>query len=232
MNIQKTYIKNDLKKVYLVLEGEEQAHEDYQAVMLQKNEISGVLKTDIRYVDNRSHYYYDISGKTAFGILYEKTNLNYEQMKQLVENLMETIQNLQKYMLDGNCLLLEPEMIFKDKNRYYFCYYPSLKKNAREEFHRLTEFFVREVDYKDEAGVHFAYTLHKTTMEENYSLDEIMQYLLPQEEKLPEIDYTELMETAEGKESVVEEKKDRWAPVRKLWDWAKRIYLEDEDEDL
>ena len=232
MNIEKTYIKNDLKKVYLVLEGEEQGQEDYQTVMLQKNDIPGVLKTDIRYVDNRSCYYYDISGKTAFGILHEKTNLSYEHMKRLVENLMETIQNLKKYMLDGNCLLLEPEMIFGDKERYYFCYYPSLKKDAREEFHKLTEFFVREVDYKDEAGVHFAYTLHKATMEDNYSIDEIMQRLLPQTEELPEIDYTQMIEKAEVEESVMEEKSDRWNPVQKLWDLAKRICLEDEDEDL
>ena len=45
MNIEKTYIKNDLKKVYLVLEGEEQGQEDYETVMLQKNDIPGVLKT-------------------------------------------------------------------------------------------------------------------------------------------------------------------------------------------
>ena len=45
-------------------------------------------------------------------------------------------------------------------------------------------------------------------------------------------DVTHEIGCVEGKESMVEEKKDRWAPVRKLWDWAKRIYLEDEDEDL
>ena len=43
----------------------------------------------------------------------------------------------------------------------------------------MTEFFVREVNYKDEDGVHFAYSMHKMTMEENYSIEEIMQKIVP-----------------------------------------------------
>ena len=49
--------------------------------------------------------------------------------------------------------------------------------DIKEEFHKLTEFFVREVDYKNKEGVHLAYTLHKATMEEHYSIEKIMEEL-------------------------------------------------------
>lgn len=228
----KTHIKNDLKKVYLVLEGERDSKEDYQIMMLCENEIPGVLNTHVRYIDNESHYYYDISGKTSFGIVYENKNLSENDMRTLVKDLICVTHTLQKYMLDANGLVLEPEMIFRDKDTYYFCYNPSCKRDAREEFHKLTEFFVREVDYKDEEGVRFAYTLHKATMEDNYNIEEIMKSLEPQPQTVEEVDYIETMCTELPEECVAEESHEKENFVLKIWNWAKRRYYEDEYEDL
>ncbi len=220
----KTYYKKDLQRTYLIVEGTEGAKEDYQIAMLKENDIPGILKMDVRYMDNRSHYYYDISGKTSFGVLHEKTNLSYEDMKQLVSELLHTIKVLQKYMLESRYILLEPEYIFCGKEGYFFCYYPSCEKDVKEEFHKLTEFFVREVNYKDEEGVQFAYTLHKATMEDNYSIEQIMEELIPQpdeeteikEPEEPVVDYTRQMEEACLEEMMISEKIDFWEPVKRL----------------
>lgn len=235
----KTYYKNDLKKAYLILEGSEAEQEDYQIVMLRENDINGILKTDVRYMDNQSHYHYDISGKTSFKTLHEKINLSYDVMKRLVGDLLQTIQTLRKYMLDANCILLEPEFIFCDQDKFYFCYYPTCQVDAKEAFHQLTEFFVREVNYKDEEGVHFAYTMHKMTMEENYSIEEIMRTLMPQEQEETEeeievavLDYTERMENMGLEDNRVEEKNDMWEPVRKFLERAKRRRMGYDEHDL
>lgn len=234
----KTYYKNDLKRAYLILEGEEGEKDDYQIVMLRENDIPGILKTDVRYVDNQSHYHYDISGKTSFKTFHEKTNLSYEAMKKLVEELVQAVRSLQKYMLNGNSILLSPEFIFFDSEKYYFCYYPPCNVDAKEAFHQLTEFFVREVNYKDEEGVHFAYTLHKATMEENYSIEEILQRFMPEEEELEEeeveiqiLDYSEQMEDPIIGD-LIEEKTDLWEPIRKLLERAKKRKQGYRDEDL
>lgn len=235
----KTYYKNDLKKAYLVLEGAEGEQEDYQIVMLRENDIEGILKTDVRYMDNQSHYQYDISGKTSFKTFHERINLSYDVMKNLVTSLLQTIQTIRKYMLDANCILLEPEFIFCDQEKFYFCYYPPCQTDAKAAFHQLTEFFVREVNYKDEEGVHFAYTMHKMTMEENYSIEEIMQKLVPQEKEddveeieVTVMDYTERMENATLEDAMVEEKNDLWEPVRRFLERAKRRRMGYEDHDL
>lgn len=225
----KTYYKNDLKRAYMILEGEEGDREDYQIVMLKENEIPGILNMDVRYVDNQSQYYYDISGKTSFKILHEKVNLTLDDMKKLVNALLQAIQILKKYMLDSKCLLLEPEYIYCTDETYYFCYYPSCRQDIRQEFHRLTEFFVREVNYKDEEGVHFAYTLHKATMEENYSIEEIMKNFIPSEEEkeeetydIPVVDYSERIESLALEESIVEERDSMWESVRKFLERSKK----------
>lgn len=225
----RTYYENDLKRAYLVLTGEEGEKEDYQVVMLQENHIEGVLKTDIRHVDNQIHYYYDVSGKTSFKARHEKINLCCEDMKRLVRDLLQTIQNVQRYMLDGKCILLEPEYIFCEKDRFVFCYYPPCERDVREEFHKLTEFFVREVNYKDEEGVHFAYTLHKATMEENYSIQEIMERLVQEaketeeeQQETPIVDYTERMEKPIFEEDLIKEKDNMWEPVRRFLERSRR----------
>lgn len=219
----KTYIEKNLNKTYLVLEGAEGETEDYQTVMLKENEIPGILPTDIHYLDNQMYYHYDISGKQTFMGMCDKGNLRCEDMKTLVLELVDVIQNLQKYMLDGNGILLEPEYIFWEDGHFYFCYYPSQREGAKEAFHRLTEFFVREVNYHDEEGVRFAYTFHKATMEEHYSIEKILQSLIPednpQEEELEEVTfatYTEELEKAQEDELVAEE--------FNFWDRAKGFW--------
>ena len=235
----KTYYKNDLKHAYLILEAEEGQKEDYQVQMLRENEIPGILKTEVRYVDEHSHYYYDISGKTAFKTIHEKVKLSYADMTKLVGDLLLAIRALQEYMLDGNCLLLEPEYIFYEKGDYYFCYYFSEEQDVQATFHQLTEFFVREVDYRDEEGVHFAYSLHKATMEENYSIEQIMQEIAlgaeePYQEvlELPPQDYAQRIEQVAMEDNLIEERNDLWEPVRRLWERAKRRHWGYEEEDL
>ena len=212
----------------MILEADAEETEDYRIIMLKENDIPGVLKTDVRYVDNKSQYYYDISSKTSFKMLHEKIQLTLEDMKGLVRDLLEVIHTLKKYMLDEKSILLEPEYIFCENGKYYFCYYPPCERNIEKEFHRLTEFFVREVNYKDEEGVRFAYTLHKATMEDNYSIEEIMSRLIPAEEEEetpcePEfVDYTQRMEHLAQEESIVEERDSMWESVRKFLERSKK----------
>ena len=238
----KACYKNDLKKAYLILEGVESEAEDYQIYMLKENTIPGLLKTDIRYVDNISQYYYDISGKVSLKAIHEKANLSYEEMKKLVYALLRTIKTIRKFMLEANCILLDPEYIYCEKEEFYFCYFPRCECELKEEFHRLTEYFVSEVNYREKEGVHFAYSIHKASMEENYSIERIMNELVEavQEEKkeermIPAVNYEERMEEQGIPE--IHEKKDFWEPVKRLldkkkkgkWGYWDEIHIEQDD---
>ena len=235
----KTYYKNNLKQTQLILEEEGQEAIEYEILMLRDNEVPGLLKTEVRYLDNKNQYFYDISGKVSLKTLYERANMCYQDMKGLVLGLLDTMRNIHGYMLDESSLLLDPEYIFTDKEKYYFCYYFSNTRDIKQAFHELMEFFVRQVDYKDEEGVRFAYTLHKATMDENYSIEQIMEEFAPKEEPLqlteteaPEIEYCRHMEVPPLEESLLEEKNDFWTPIRKLIQFMKHGRFGYEDEDL
>lgn len=213
----RTYYKNDLKRAYLILEGNGNTLEGYQICMLQENEIQGLLPLDVRYVDNVRNYYYDISGKVSLKSMHEKVKLTYEEIQNLIEALLYTLKNVRKYMLEGDGLLLEPEYIFCEQEQFFFCYMPQSGMLLTEEFHRLTEYFVREVDYQDEEGVRLAYTMHKATMEENYSIERIMEQLIfTKKEVPPVVNYTERMEEQKTEAMRLGEKRDLWEPVKRF----------------
>lgn len=214
------YFKNNLKQALLTLEGEE-IKDDFQIFMLQENEIPGLLKTRMKCIDGRSHYQYDISGKVSMKVKYEKMKLSNEDMKCLIHSLLQTLREIEKYMLDASGILLSPEYIYCEGEKYFFCFYPPCNLELKEEFHKLTEFFVREVDYKDKEGIHLAYTLHKSSMDENYSIEKIMEEVLDEETE-PQIHYEKRMEEQPEETVTIEEKKEIWEPVRRFLEKRKK----------
>ena len=219
----KSYIKNNLKQTFLILEGEENLEEDFQIFMLQGNEIPGLLRTRITYVDNKSHYHYDISGKISLQTKYEKVNLSGEDIRRLVYAILQTVREVKNFMLDSERILLDPEHIYCEGEKFFFCYYPSCRMKLTEEFHKLTEYFVREVDYKDDEGIHLAYTFHKSSMEENYSIEKILEEIETEvEETTPQIRYDEHMEECIDENIAIAEQKEFWEPVRRFLERRKR----------
>lgn len=223
MNIN---FKSDLNQTYLIVEGEELVAEDYQLQMLYENEIPGVLKTEGRFINGGLQYYYDISGMTSLAQNYEHEKLGYEEIFKIVESLSQVLRNLKRYMLNGEKLLLEPEYIFRKNNEIFFCYYPQNQQEMKSSFHKLTEYFVRQVDYRDERGVHLAYLLHKATMEEYYSVDQIMKEFVSEEEeaqkeKESQIVTYESSVAPDESYSMVNEKKNSWLSIEKIRDVLK-----------
>ena len=217
----KTYYQTDLNKAYLIIEGEDYQEEDYRIQVLKENYLSGMIAPEVRYIDNVQKYYFDITGKTSVKQIYERNKPGFEELKKLMESLLCVIYTLRKHMVGSEGLLLDPELIFQEKGKHYFCFCPLQERMLTECFHELTEFLVREVDYQDEKGVHLAYVMHKATMEENYSLEQIMQEF--REEFLQEMEICEEAEEVsyqssvpQPEESMVAEKKDWKESVRRL----------------
>lgn len=211
----KTYYRNDLNKAYLVIEGTRQ-EEGYEIPMLRENVIPGLLRTDVRYMNGMRQFHYEISAKVSLVQNYERENLGYEEIKALIEALLQTIHTLKNYMMDAKGILLDPEFIFCEKGMYYFCYYPEQEMTLAEAFHKLTEYMVREVDYRDEKGVHLAYVMHKATMEENYSIEQIMDEFLEERKELTEVTYKRCEEELDETAPMVAEKGSVWTPLKKF----------------
>ena len=90
---------------------------------------------------------------------------------------------------------------------------------------------MREVNYQDEEGVHFAYTLHKATMETHYSIERIMNDFAPEPKEVieenQEFIFVETIEEIEGEEpkNFVEQLKSFWKKIRSGFQSEEEKYL-------
>ena len=168
-----TKYEKELNRICLHIHVTEIYEEDYQMPMLRANKIPGILEVNGCGIDGESRYTYEITGLVSMAVLFENKQVQKGDIEQFIYCLLESISQLQKYMLHPGCLLLEPEYVFCRKQKYFFCYLPGGKQELCESFHRMTEYFVEKLDYEDEQGITLAYELHKATLEENYDLDDL-----------------------------------------------------------
>ena len=147
--------------------------EDYQIQMLKVNHLNGILKMGGRGVNGCSCYDYDVSGKISMKAMFERSKITAEDIKKFLADLNAVLKEVETYLLNIHCILLDPEYLFYEEGSFFFCYYPLARQDLWEALHTLTEYFVKQADYQDAECVRLVFLLHKGTMEENYSLEKL-----------------------------------------------------------
>lgn len=225
--------------------------EDYQIRMLSGNQVEGLLPVKGRGMNGSSFYDYDVSGKISVKAMYERSKISSKDIKIFLSDLRKTITSVENHLLNKHRILLKPEYIFYEKGKYYFCYYPLAEEDFWGEFHVLTEYFVKKADYEDKECVKITFLLHKETMEDNYSLEKLVDECLRVEEEpvksideepeVPQITYdtTEhdwIKEQHLGS-SILRETDNMWTPVKRFLNKHKKtkwgewdgLYVEEEE---
>lgn len=209
-----TKIERELRHTWLIFEIDKIYEEDYQMKMLTSNSIPGMLMVQGQGVDEKSRYRYEISGKISMKVLGERESWSYTKMEEFVQQFIQVLKEMDNYLLNVNCLSLDPEHIFWSDGNYYFSYCPMLEQDLWKSFHELSEYFVKETNYEDKDAIYFAYELHKSSMEENYNIEEILEKIM--ERKIQEIE----QEQEKAKDMSYDLKEDRvldeWAEEQGL----------------
>lgn len=169
------FVQNEMTGTKLIIEYPDYYEEDYQLPMLRANEIPRILKVELAGVGAASQFSYEISGMTSMQKRYEKEKMTLTDLQDFVKQFMEMADGVQNYMLDENQLLLVPEYIFWKEDCYYFCYLPVASVPLFEQFRKLTEFFVKQIDYSDMECIFFAHKLNRESMEDQYSIGTILE---------------------------------------------------------
>lgn len=175
--IEGKYERN-LNHAWLLLEMDEVYEEDYQMRMLRANELEHLLSVQGQGREKRSSYKYEISGKSSMKSSYDSAGIGHREMEEFMKQFVEALKEVQNLLLNPNGLLLIPEYIFREGGQFYFCFCPGKHGDIWEEFHQLTEYFVKKADYEDKEAIYLAYELHKASMEENYNIEKVLGKIL------------------------------------------------------
>ncbi|MSR92824.1 hypothetical protein FYJ34_00665 [Clostridiaceae bacterium 68-1-5] len=103
--------------------------EDYQMRMLRINSTEYLLRVMGRGIDDSSCYEYEVSGKVSMSAMFERGNMRGRDVELLMDSIREAIRETERHLLNIHCLLLQPEYIFYEEKKFYFCYFPPSKEN-------------------------------------------------------------------------------------------------------
>lgn len=132
----------------------------YQYCMINRGGIRNLLPCFIRCIDDNSYLYYDISSKQNLSQIFGRKKIKREWMRHFLTDMKQMYHELDRFLLDGQCIIWNPEQIYQDleKDEFCFFYIPYYQKNTG--FKQLLEFWVENIDYEDDRLVEFVYHIH------------------------------------------------------------------------
>lgn len=171
----KITVEREANDSWLKISESIQYESDYQMKMIAYNNPAKMLPMKIKKTDEETIFLYDISDTISLQQYYRQQALNQEEMLWIISEILHVLNEMRRYLLEPDRLVLNPACIFKKENELLFCFLPIYKKSFRKSFHTLTEYFVKELDYSDENAIQTGCRLHKYTMEDNYKLENILK---------------------------------------------------------
>ena len=196
-------IKKELNRSYFVIEEKQSLMQTYCMKMITENRIPGLLPTEARYVNDRIRLYYDISGLTNLKTMYREASLTYEDICSFLHRMIFCLEMAEEYLLDKECFLLHPDLIFYRDDEILFCYFPAFSQDLEASFRGLMEWMLARVDYDDTAAVHLIYRLNAKVRRDGFGLVDIVKILAKKdpEEVLYAADYTDPAEEDDAAEA-------------------------------
>lgn len=176
--------KRDMNHNYLILDPEEQIFgNEYQIRMLSINDIRGLLKCNMKKMDGKVYFYYEVTSRQSLERIFEKSTMSMEDIKALLLGVKSSIENVSAYLLEPDHVLLNSSYIYMDieTKEPSLCYLPSYKGNITNSFKELAEFILKRLDHNDPGAVALGYDIYRQTTEENFSIDQIIQSVYRQQ---------------------------------------------------
>ncbi|WP_124068348.1 DUF6382 domain-containing protein [Clostridium sp. E02] len=168
--------KRELKHNYLIIEPEEAGYQGYDLYMFESNDIEGLLKFHSRQTDNRRTYYYEITSKQPLSRILEYHSLGKEELKKLIGGILSALDRLEKYLLKEDCIILEPEYIYVEPERFAIslCLIPGKASEFPAKMTELLRYLLGKVDHQDKECVVMAYSLYQESLKENYGVHNLL----------------------------------------------------------
>lgn len=178
MNIE---YKRDLNHNYIILESPAFVDTStYQVRMILSNDISGLLSCNLRGVDGKTLFCYEITSLQSLKNLYEHKSIESLILIQLYEQIFQILECIEQFLLNVDDLILSPELIFlnSESNKISFCFLPGYGKDIRQGLKELMEHLLPKIDHKNQSAVTAGYGLYRKITQDNCGIDALRSALL------------------------------------------------------
>ena len=179
MNIQ--YQRNLKNSYMVVIEPGQPLNMDGQLAekMIQRQRIPGLLHWVTMEHEGDMTFWYQITGLQSLSDWLTHHALDYKLFGHLLSELLALQEELPRFYLKTQHLLLQSEQIFLDASaeRVVFCYEPLWNRDPRRSLQELMEQLLPKIDHADKDAVRLGYGLYEKCQEENA---DVWNYVLEQ----------------------------------------------------
>lgn len=170
-NDMKVSYFREMKEHHLMITAGEVRLADYQMRMLRGNVINGLICPTVRKSDDCTEYDYLITGWLSLQTFVENEPLSEEVLRALVRDLCILMEEMDRFLVDGDYLSLRPEHIYLEKRgdhpiKVRYCLFPFYENSFEEQIRELFKYVINEVDYQDQSAVTLAYDLFQSVQGE------------------------------------------------------------------
>lgn len=166
-------------KNYMIVEVSERDLQYYEYPMLEHTKPGGFINLEIRYIDDKSFVYYDISSKQSLARILEFKKLNADDIAAWIRSMNIAIENLHTYMLSDTGICLQEMYIYLDSLSFEteFMYIPGLDIDFQKEFSALLSMMITHIDNRDERAVRLIYALYQTSLRAECRFEDFMDII-------------------------------------------------------
>lgn len=175
MNIQ---VVQELSGRYLKITVEEKTG-DFGEEVLRYNDMDGILRPQIRQIDNMPQYLYEIGDQISLSELFKKGQLVAKDLKGLIYQLVQRVEMVSEYFLEGKDLVLISDYMFFDQwnKKLYVAYLDGYGCDVGEGISKLLETCMDYMNHHDKELVFLVYGLHKVSKGEHFCLKQLTDFM-------------------------------------------------------
>lgn len=177
INREITY-ERDVNRSYMKIPA--MPEESFDEELILKKKIAGLLPMEKCYVTGVGQYWYNITGQQALDAYCRVNQIGNLFYENLLLRFCEQIELLEWNLIDVNCLVADPELVFVNHSGEVisFIVYPYNTGTLSAELQQLMEYLLTKLDHKDTEAVSSAYQLYEMTLTEGFSISDLKKHIL------------------------------------------------------
>lgn len=163
---------------YMKISAPEDEGLDERLILHRK--LPGTLPVEKAYVDGKGQYWYNISGRQSLDMYCQVKEIGAELIEKLAVSLCSELEILDRNLVQGSCLVLDPEMIFiaNVSQEFIFMLYPGNGTPAETGFRQLMEYLLTKISHRDQTAVRIAYSIYDITLTDGYSIMDVREAVM------------------------------------------------------
>ena len=175
---------HELNKTYLKLPKESSEHlDDFRFKMLLSNCIEGIIPMQLRSINGEQEVIFDVTEKESIRKTLDARVAGRDEIRELFGEIMKVSAGIERFLIDEGCLVLRPEMIFRNlrTGKLEFICVPDPDGEEKRGNDTLTEFMrflAEKIDTSDETLTESVYRLYDTAVLSNVSLSTMYEMLM------------------------------------------------------